>query len=564
MVTFGRSVYCTDVELYYYDYVCGLDADIPQAVADHIRQCAHCRTQIRQLEAAVAQSETQDCQGRGDEHVLGALNLHFAHLGEDITCAGAKSFLPPLLLPSLEIRIPTPITVHVDHCHQCAEDLEAIRELELRPEQLARLSQLFAATPGNSPERCRRTRAKTWAFACASFEGIDVRTLDHMCICPHCRRRVYRYREKILAGRQPGDTIPGIHLCDGISMADLFEWVVPYGRTGDDIEDVVLADEVMPAHLQACPECIEKMQTLHRTIYGIAERVDSGVSTVYTTDSQAQTSGGAESLYCGYPVHVEVMHRDPEPAVTRFQPIPAIREAWSRTVASRQFRPALTAAAMISLAILLLVTTQPASAIRVQDLADTIAGIQNLHLTQYTGDGTKPVQELLMARGAGLVRLKESENDTLYDLGKREKVIHHLDRGTVEQVSLTQVEQDSIMRHVDGILRQALAGAPRNRGLYPLVLEGAEDVRQAEIVYELAWNSRSSNDLVVQNRVRASLGPIGGLPQRMEWSQLTPDDEQWRPMAVREFKYPTRQEVELTLQGDFPEWSDHSEDHSGL
>ena len=124
MVTFGRSMFCTDAEPYYYDYLYGLDAGVARAVADHIRQCAHCRTQVRRLEAAIAESEAQDRMLQGDMDVVGALGLHFAHLGADITCAKARSFLPVLLVPSLEIRIPTPITVHVDHCRQCAEDLE--------------------------------------------------------------------------------------------------------------------------------------------------------------------------------------------------------------------------------------------------------------------------------------------------------------------------------------------------------------------------------------------------------------------------------------------------------
>jgi len=569
MVSFGRSMFCTDAEPYYYDFLCGLDTGIPHAVADHIRQCGHCQAQIRQLEAAIADSEAQERSPQEGADVAETLGLHFAHLGEDVTCAKAKSFLPVLLVPSLEIRIPTPITVHVDHCRRCAEDLEKLRELELRPEQLARLSRLYTAIQSDDPQMCRQTRAKTWAFACASFEGIGAKSLDHMCVCPRCRRRVYRCREKILAGRQPGDTIPGVGLCSGISMADLFEWVVPYGRGDGNREHACDGDEAMPAHLQACPECIERMQMLHRTIYGIAERVDSGVSTVYTTGHEAETNGGgAESLYCGYPVHVEVAQRDPIPAVIRFRPMARMREALGRRVANPQFRPVLKAgllaAAMIPLAIALLVNIQPASAIRVQQLSDAIMGIENLHLKRYDRDGTRVVEELLMARGSGLVVLRDTRGDTLCDFKNREVIVRHLGRGTPERAVLTDDERMSIMKAISDTLGLALGDAPRDGRLQPLAPDAAKGIGQGEVAHQLTWPSKSSNGLVMQRRLKAFLDPGRGLPQRMELSRLMPGEEQWQLPDTYKFEYPTRQEVELDIQSLFPEWQNHSGDHSGL
>jgi len=559
MVAFGPSMCCRDAEPYYYDYLCGLDADIPQPVADHIRRCADCGTQIRQLEAAIAESEAQDHWAQGDGDVLGALSLHFAHIGEDITCATAKSFLPLLLVPSLKIRIPTPVTVHVDHCHECSEDLEALGELELRPGQLARLSRLYAAISDSDSHMCRQVRAKTWAFACASFEGIDAEILDHMCVCPRCRRRVYRRRETILAGRQPGDTILGVGLCSGISMADLFEWVVPYGRTGDGPEQATAEDEAMPSHLRTCPECIERMQVLHRTIYGIAERVDSGVATVYTTGAGVEASaGGAESLYCGYPIHVAVAQRDPKPAVTRFGPIARIRAALGRAAANPQFRPAMRAAviatAMVPLAILLLISIRPASGISVQQLSDTIKSIDNLHIMQYDGRGSRPVQESWIALGSGLVVLRDARSDTLYDVKRREKVIRHPGGGRIERAALTQDELGGLETLVNSVLGLVLDGVPSDRGLQPLAPDAAESIRQGSVVYELAWDGDSSNDLVVHFRLQVSLDPMTGLPDKTELSRRTPDDEQWQPMGTREFKYPTRQEMEFDIADLFPEW----------
>ncbi len=569
MVTFGRSMFCTDAEPYYYDYLCGLDADIPRAAADHIRHCAHCRGQIRQLKDAIAESETPDCAPEAGTDVIEALGLHFAHLGEDITCTKAKSFLPVLLVPSQEIRIPTPITVHVDHCRACTEDLELIRELELRPEQLARLSRLYAVVSDDDPQMCRRARSKIWAFACASFEGIDAEVLNHICVCPRCRRRVHRCRQEILVGRQPGDTIPGIGLCGGISTADLFEWVVPYGRTSGGHGHVCDGDEGTPSHLQACPECIERMQALHRTIYSVAERVDSGVSTIYTTGSGAATSSEeGESLYSRYPIRVDVAHREPEPAVTRLQPIAGIREAMGRRLASPQLRPVLKAgllaAAMIPLAIALFVNIQPASALRVRDLSDAIMGIQNLHLTRYGPGETRVVEELWMTRSEGWVVRQNVREQTLYDLTRREKMVRDRERRTFERTPLTQDEYANVMRTINATLEQALGDTPRDGRLKPVAFDAAEGIELGEAAREYTWDRLASNGLVMQRRLRVLLDSAKGLPRKVESSRLTPDEGQWQQMDTYKFDYPTRQEIELDIQGLFPEWGNHSGDQRGL
>jgi hypothetical protein len=548
MVAFGPRILCRDAEPYYYDYLCGPEAEIPQPITDHIRQCEDCGARIRELEAAVGDAEVQDRQSEKDADLVAALGLHFAHIGEEMTCAKAKPYLPVLLVPSLKIRIPTPVTVHVDHCSQCSEDLKGLRELDLRPGQLARLSRLYAAAAGDDPQMCRRARAKTWAFACASFEGIEAEVLDHMCVCPRCRRRAYRRREKVLAGRQPGDTIAGVSLCSGLSTADLFEWVVPYGRTGEDPGPSPAGDETMPSHLRTCPECTERMQSLHRTIYGIAERVDSGVSTIYRTDDGVASRGGrAESFYCGYPIHVEVAHRDPAPAMTLFSPIARLRAALQR------FNPVtrVALAAMLPLAILLAISIRPASGTREQQLTDTIKGIENVHVRQYVGDESKLVEEQWIARGAGLAMVGNARNSTVYDFRERKKATGYLHGGTVERASLT-AEDRARFEALDDILRQAMSGDPVDKGSSPLAPDAYENVGRDSVIRELAWDGRSSDDLTVHHRQRSFLDPVTGWPRMTKLYDLTPDDPQWRLMSTWVFEYPSRQEVEATIRDAFP------------
>jgi hypothetical protein len=531
MVAFGPGISCRDAEPYHYDYLCGSEAEIPQAVVDHIRHCEACGAQIEQLAAAVGAYETHDCRSHGDGDVAGALGLHFAHLGEEITCAKAKSFLPMLLVPSMQIRIPTPVTVHLDHCPQCTEDLESLRKLGLRPEQLARLSRLYAGHAADDPHMCRRARAKTWAFACASFEGIDPEVLEHVCTCPRCRRRVYWRRQKILAGRQPGDTIAGVALCNGISTADLLEWVVPFGRTGDG--QAPAGDSAMVSHLRTCPECIERMQRLHRTIYEIAERADSGVSTVYTAGVAAEASvERAESFYCGYPIHVAVTQREPAPVTVPSELFAPLRTAWQH-VTDWRFWPAmrnsLAAAAMIAVAVVLFVPAQPVSGTREQQLTDTIRGIENLHISRYGRGGTKLLDEQWVARGAGLAMSRSQVGSRLYDLSGNDQA---------------RFESD-----LDKRLRQAMSATPVSDGSSSLPPDADKDVGQDVVVCEVVLDSPASNGPVMQCRLRCLLDSVTGLPRETRRYEMGPGETQWRLTEVCVFEYPDRQEAEAAVRG---------------
>lgn len=548
MVAFGPGISCRDAEPYYYDYLSGPQSEVPQEVVDHIRHCAKCETQIKRLEAAVDGCETRDCDGHDEGDVAGALGLHFSHLGEEITCATAKPYLPMLLIPSLQIRIPTPVTVHVDHCPRCAEDLESLRGLELRPEQLARLSRLYAAD-GSPSHLCRGMKAEIWAFACASFDGIDAGTLDHVCTCPRCRERVYQRREKMLAGRKPGDTIPGVGLCTEISAADLFDWVVPFGRNGGSAP----RDETIPAHLQACPECIERVQALHRRIYSIADRVDSGISTVYT----AGVAGGAgegrvESPYYGYPIHVEVGQRDAEPEPVRFRPVARLREAWDY-VMSPQFRPARRAAmamaALIVVGVLLFVDARPVIGTREQQLTDAIKRIENLHISYYSHGETTAIREYWVAYGAGLAMVHNREKDTtFYDLNRSEMVSRNSDGGEAQRMALTREDKDNFDMSLDSMLRPAMSATPVQEERLPRVVGFDEAIGNDSVVCESFSEKPASNGRVVQYGLKSFLDPVTGLPRATVSYDMQPGKTEWRPTGVRVFTYPDRREAEAAIR----------------
>jgi hypothetical protein len=246
-----------------------------------------------------------------------------------VTCSRVKPFLPGLLLPEVQVRIPTPITVHLDHCPECTEDLEALRDLGLSPEQLERLERLYHGPAAQDRRLCRKARSRIAAFVCGSLAGIEAELLDHLA-CTRCRSRVYRSRQKLLEKEANGES-QALGADDDIAAAEIFDYAVPYGRTDGG------AQPVGDTPMQTGRACLKKIQELDETIYGIAERTDSGIATVYKTvetDAQPQraTASVAEGTdapgiaqsYCdpypGYPIHVQVIEPAPASGDARLVP----------------------------------------------------------------------------------------------------------------------------------------------------------------------------------------------------------------------------------------------------
>ena len=150
MTRHNHNPLCRQAELHYYDFLCAENRGlIPGSIIGHIEQCRHCRQRLNRLKEVLSQAETgaESKQRQIRTIVTNMLQLHLACIGKRVTCRTARPFLPGMLDAALEIKVPTPITVHLDNCRQCREDLEAIRELNLDRNQLWQLHRIFAGQP---------------------------------------------------------------------------------------------------------------------------------------------------------------------------------------------------------------------------------------------------------------------------------------------------------------------------------------------------------------------------------------------------------------------------------
>ena len=522
MVAFRRTAFCTEAEPYYYDFVFGANSPaIPRAVADHLQVCRHCIGQMYALRERLAEAEAHiDPSASGAEaNVVETLSRHFEYVGEPVTCTHVKPFVPALLIPSTKIRIPTPITVHIDHCSACADDLEAIDVLELEPEQLARLGRLYAEGPNGDPLMCRRARSGIAALNSVSLEGIDVEVLSHLCVCPRCRARLYAYREALLDRRRFKGEDPGSVFCGAITATDLFDYVVPYGRAIAGPSGGTDPDEAIALHLRACPECLEQMQSLHRTVYGVAERADSETATVYTTkDRVSECCRQTQGLYRGYPVDVKVVHREPQPAARRDGRRPAAtRPAWKHMGGRPRFKPlagTVLLAASVMITVVFLATTH--TAVGTDALADVKAAYAkttNVHVTRLSRGRSEPLQEFWFSRSEDRFLIKtRGEAPVLYDLRAEERIDAVAGGGWGTPAGLSEEEADSARLAMDTYRTFEGLGLPRDAQVRPLADGFGEGMEAYEVTYtRKTLGGRESSVLW-----RVFADPATKLPRRVE------------------------------------------------
>ncbi len=427
MVAFDENRGCEEAAAYYHDFLLDpSDPSIPGPVIDHLGACEHCRGQVRHWGEVLAEAEGEPGRTVADKALIAELQLHFEHLGRPLSCGQVKPLLPGLLIPSLRIRIPTPVTVHVDHCAECAADLATLRGLGLNSEQLTRLTRLYAEISAGDSRTCQKAQSRVGTLGSVSLEDVEDEVLRPLCICRKCRDRAYESRQEWLDGRR--DRPDTGDICDSeISIADLFDYVVPNGRAGAE-DSRARRQKGTGEHLRSCPRCLEKLQALHRAVYGIADRGDSNVATLYTTKPiDQEVPEDAENLYAGHPINVEVVHRTPDPLGEGSRFASGVRAALGRGFSNPVLRPlirtAFLVAAMIPLAVVFRMSTRSASGLSIRQVNDIIAGAPAVHVTITYGNGTKPSEEVWISSAQKTFISQTSERTKAYDLQNRRKFL---------------------------------------------------------------------------------------------------------------------------------------------
>jgi hypothetical protein len=526
MRSFEDERLCQQAQVHYYDLLCQEEAAVPAVVRRHVATCPVCQDRMRRLRETLFEAQRPAGAGARQDETIEALAQQFQLLDQRVTCSEARPLLPELALASPQIRIPTPVTVHVDHCPQCAGDLAAIRGLHLTADQLKRLGRLLAAHRG---------------VRLGSVEGVGTAS---------ARKRGQEVRDAqgglapVVSG-SPSSEDAGI-ACNDIAMADLFDCVVPSNAAPPEGKTAHERQGAIARHVQNCPACLRRVRTLQRTIREIAARVDSEIVTVYHAENDAQEAGGEYA----YPVSVQVLHSESEAAgderPARAAPATGLYKL------GRSAKPLAALAALVLVGVgltsFLRTTTPTASGTNFGDVDKALAKMKNVRIVTRDWQA-KPIQEFWIARPSSILVSKTGDNCVLYDLAHDRRRTLDLQTGA-RTSELSPIDCDGARQFMAGFLRRMVTEVAPDTKLHRAAGE-IDRGGQALDVYELPLSPRARNS-PPRSRQLVYIDRTTGLPQRMESYHQEPGKDTGELVAAMDFTYPLDQEMSESIQALFP------------
>jgi len=546
MTTPNYNKLCAEAERHYFDFLRDeAEQSIPIEVIDHIIGCHHCREQMSRLEAMLAESkkhpQTQPAQ------TTAILKLHFSFVGKPVNCTDTRPFLPNLSDPTTQIRIPTPITAHIDNCEQCREDSKKLQNLGLSHKQLITLGQLFADEPGADETDCTAAREAIPTVVAMAFGRTDAKSLRHLSLCPKCRQELYKFRQTILEQTKirhnKDETQKGVFPCSSAGAGDIFDYCIPYGidPTSDEYAKF---RKSLTTHVVCCDECLDKIQQLHKTIYTIAERPESGVVTVFHIDTTARAE--TESIYAGFPVRVEMANSgsQEQPHIEEHEKVVKLRPA------SKKLRPllkiAIPAAALIMLGVGLFFNVPAAKGLGIEQIYRAIDAVKNIHITSFVPDKQKPVQEVWVARSSGLYVTKTENKCTLWDISAGvTKTKYGI--GAIGTTSLSENVMVSMKAKIHSSLDIMPFRTPTDipaNAKWSEITDSELAVKTSNTkVYELSWAENTYDGSKIQRIWRIFTDASANLPQKIQWFKQSASDSQPVPESIMIIEYPGDKEI---------------------
>jgi hypothetical protein len=561
MVAFNPDSLCKEAEAYYFGFLPEGDSDIvPRHIIDHIMGCRHCRSKIEQLSSILARTCLSSAISQTNAAIGTMLKLHFAYLGQPVACKTVRPFLPTIIDPTLEVKIPTPITVHLDHCESCSEDLEKIRNLNLSREQLCRLSQMYADKPRDKYTGCSKAQAAIPSVVNLSLHETNADIAKHLCLCSYCRELVFEVR-KFTIRRLPENTEGNEDsLCSQVSPSDIFDYALPYGL-GPSNDQYVKFRESFTAHVRKCPTCLGKIQDLHKTLLGIIDRPESGVVTVChtieSTEAKTPATKHSEDLYSGFPIRVEVSGLKStavkkQPTLTSTGTLTGIRMFPVRRLAPLAKFVGVAAAVTI-VASLFLFTTPSAKAVTLEQIYEAVQKVKNVYIASFAPSKAEPTQERWVSRKLGIYVTKTDNELILWDVTNATKRHKNTVTGMAETFQLEGSTIAAAEGKISGSLGlmpfEDISALPKDAQWHRLADASVLGDTLVLEVYDLLWvEKRYSGLSAVFNRWRVYADPQTKLPRRTEFYQMSPGEQEYVLKLFKVIDYPGDYEMQATVE----------------
>jgi hypothetical protein len=550
MIAVDPNSRCEQAKAYYYEYLSGEPRGCtPTEMFAHIDKCRFCQAEVKRLKVIMVKGEEHAFKGAGQTTavITTSLRFHFAYLGAFVGCNTVKLFLPSLATPATEVAVPTPITVHLDKCQQCTSDLEAIRQLNLTHKQLFRLGQLFAEESRVDANICAKAKNAIASLGAMVFE------VQHLCVCPECRKLVYENRKR-RCGRLPQNLERSPMPCDTVSDTEIFDYVVPYGidpgRNG-----YAVVHKSLTSHLVNCPRCLDRMRKLHDTVYGILERHESGIVTCYRVCDSDRDSivASADDMYEDWPIQVKVFDRSSETDRIEAEGSSVeVSRKPERTPLMTKIRPfikpAAVAAAVILVALLLL-NAPVAKAVDLAQMSKALERIKNVYITTFYQEESNKTQEVWISRTLNIKILKTGTECVLWDIKAKSSKLKNLNTGSI---AVAELDSDVLVRvkeTMEGPLGLLPSNSIKGAKWLPVPNENIESTIPGTQVYDLTWTgTKPDGSIVVYNKWRGYIDIEKKLPRKIEWWEKKHAEDEYGLLTIIKLSYPTAAEIQAAIR----------------
>lgn len=572
---------CEESRAYFHDYPDELARnDIPQQNLDHINACPFCLAEIDRLKGVL--SECSEDEHERNFLIGRTLELHFASIDKPVDCQTVKLFLPTLADPEIPVCVPTPITVHIDHCIQCSKDLETIRNLQLSSKQLYQLGQIFAEKSSNDQNICNHATSFIEMIGKMVFKDVPQDVLNHCCICPACRQLMHCHRHILIHRLKETVSVCQHPFCSGDNTAelapeDIFTYCFPHGfdPANDEYASFRLA---YTSHASTCIASLEKMQQLHIMINDMLVRENSGVVTLLRLSDRAKAKDGYDEndIYAGQPLEVEVLGKSEiidRPESMQFSPddrsgtqMPdrqhtltrKVTKTGSHTRLKRGWIPAAVAA-MLFILVGLFFNTSTAKAVTLEQVFNAITKIKNVCVTRFATGQSKSSHKEWVSQSMSIKLFELPNLFVLWDVNKGQK--WHCDRAC-ETISITTMPDDMLAKAKKSIDRSFgllpfldISDVPPNASWTKLDKASLNKSLLTDIeVYDLAWTVATDTTTIEYRKWRVFVDVQTNLPKKTERFFKTDQEGEYVHETTIIVKYPDENTVMAAIKDVFGEF----------
>jgi hypothetical protein len=291
-----------------------------------------------------------------------------------------------------------------------------------------------------------------------------------------------------------------------------------------------------------------KIQELHRKIYDIYERSESGTVTIYKTikADQPKPVNRFNNLYTGYPINVEIAGNQNSRIVEKNNSILNFTAAMKHKILNTNLKSAVSVGFVaVSLLVLFILSLNisPARGISLAKIFSKAENHKNIHISHYSSVKKEPIQEQWISSSLNFKIYKTGDNLVLWDINNKKMVMKDIGSELYESRPLTKDQITDFKFSIQKSLSSESKYFQPNDELKNIT---NQNIIENDDGYEITWEEEGYNTSVF-NKLKVYTDSKE-LPFRMECYSKISTDEEYELSTIITFQYLS--EVELAVVKD--------------